>query len=143
MSKPRNKELLDKSIAAAISAIEIYNKPDFKYREETFAILMANAWELLLKAKILKTNNNKMSSITVYENRQKKDGKISKKKYIKRNRTGNEMTIGINKSIEIINLNGNQIDDKCVVNIVLLQEVRDNSVHFMNKDLGFSTRIQV
>jgi len=35
MAKSRFQFLLDKSIAAAISAIEVYNKPDFKYREET------------------------------------------------------------------------------------------------------------
>ncbi|BAW80716.1 hypothetical protein TAO_1346 [Candidatus Nitrosoglobus terrae] len=34
-----------------LSAIEIYNKPDFKYREEIFSIIAINAWELLLKAK--------------------------------------------------------------------------------------------
>ena len=45
-----------------ISAIEIYNKPDFKYREETFAILAINSWELLLKEKWLKENNNKVRS---------------------------------------------------------------------------------
>ena len=49
--------LLDKSLAAALAAIEIYNKPDFKYREESFVILVVNAWELLLKAKILKLWN--------------------------------------------------------------------------------------
>jgi len=53
MSKARYKNLLDKSIQSAISAIEIYNKPDFKYREESFSILIINAWELLFKAKIL------------------------------------------------------------------------------------------
>src|SRR5208283_3351467 len=41
--------LVEKAIDAAISAIEVYNKPRFRYREETFAILMLNAWELLLK----------------------------------------------------------------------------------------------
>ena len=50
--------ILEKSIACAVSAIEIYNKPDFKYREETFSILMINAWELVLKAKKIKDNNN-------------------------------------------------------------------------------------
>ena len=48
-----SKELLEKSVQAALSAIEIYNKPDFRYREEVFAILMCNSWELLLKAKAL------------------------------------------------------------------------------------------
>ena len=52
--------LIDKSIGSMLSAIEIYNKPDFKYREETFTILAINSWELLLKARILKLNNYKI-----------------------------------------------------------------------------------
>lgn len=40
MRQPRSKKILEKSVHAALSAIEVYNKPDFKYREETFAILM-------------------------------------------------------------------------------------------------------
>jgi hypothetical protein len=54
MKNSKHKLFVGKSVGAALSAIEIYNKPDFKYREETFAILMINAWELLLKAKIIK-----------------------------------------------------------------------------------------
>lgn len=45
--------LLDNSIAAVIAAIEIYNKPDRDYRDEISVILLANAWELLLKALLL------------------------------------------------------------------------------------------
>ena len=51
---PIYESLVDKSIGSMLSAIEIYNKPDFKYREETFSILAINSWELLLKARILK-----------------------------------------------------------------------------------------
>jgi hypothetical protein len=47
------KKLLDQAIAAMIAAIEVYNKPDFKYRDESFAILAINAWELLIKARWL------------------------------------------------------------------------------------------
>jgi hypothetical protein len=54
--KARYKHLLENSISAILSAIEIYNKPDFKYRNEIFVILTVNAWELLLKSKILKDN---------------------------------------------------------------------------------------
>lgn len=61
-----------------ISAIEIYNKPDFKYREETFSILAINSWELLLKAKWLKENRNKVRSLYVLEkSKKKKDGSAS------------------------------------------------------------------
>jgi hypothetical protein len=44
--KARYYRLLEKSIQASLSAIEVYNKPDFKYREESFSILMVNAWEV-------------------------------------------------------------------------------------------------
>jgi len=37
-----------------VSAIEIYNKPRSEYRDETFSILLINAWELLLKAVLSK-----------------------------------------------------------------------------------------
>ena len=37
--KSRSNELLERSLSAMISAIEIYNKPNFTYRGETFAIL--------------------------------------------------------------------------------------------------------
>ena len=70
--KSRSQELLDKSIAAMISAIEIYNKPDFLYRGETFAILAVNGWELLLKAKYLSINNNNIRSLYVYDKRKNK-----------------------------------------------------------------------
>jgi hypothetical protein len=45
-----------------ISAIEIYNKPAFAYREETFAILALNAWEISLKAELLNLRNNDLTS---------------------------------------------------------------------------------
>ena len=54
MRRARHTYLVEKATQAAVSAIEVYNKPGFAYREETFAILMLNAWELLLKARILR-----------------------------------------------------------------------------------------
>lgn len=38
---------MKKAEAALLSSIEVYNRPTFAYREETFAILALNAWELL------------------------------------------------------------------------------------------------
>ena len=49
MSLSKCNALVKKAVATS-SAIEVYNKPSFEYREETFSILMINAWELLLKA---------------------------------------------------------------------------------------------
>lgn len=46
--------LLDKSIEAFIMGLEIYNKPTIKYRVEGFSFFIVNAWELMLKATLLK-----------------------------------------------------------------------------------------
>ena len=46
-----------------VAAIEIYNKPGFPYRNESFTILAINGWELLLKAKWLDLHGNKKRSL--------------------------------------------------------------------------------
>ena len=46
-------KLVDKSIEAYILALETINRLSVKYRIEAFCYLICNAWELLLKAKIL------------------------------------------------------------------------------------------
>lgn len=48
------KRMVDKSIEAFIMGIEIYNKPTIKYRIEGFSFFICNAWELMLKARMLK-----------------------------------------------------------------------------------------
>jgi hypothetical protein len=40
VSRPDYLRLVDRAIAAYLAAIEIYNKPNFSYREEAFSILM-------------------------------------------------------------------------------------------------------
>lgn len=46
--------LLDKSVEAFILGLEIYNKPTIKYRVEGFSFFICNAWELMLKSKLIK-----------------------------------------------------------------------------------------
>ncbi len=143
MAKSRSRCLAEKSIAAMISAIEIYNKPDFQYREETYAILAINAWELLLKSRILQLSKNRLSSIIKYERRQNQDGSISTRKYIVTNRSGNPVSIGLFKAYDdLINEYGDKLDPVIRKNIEALIEVRDNSVHFINDDFGLSKKIQ-
>ena len=78
--KTKSDLLLNKSIQAALSSIELYNKPNFSYREESFTILMVNAWELLLKAKIVTDANQDMSALYIIDTTQKKnDGTPYKK----------------------------------------------------------------
>lgn len=45
--------LMDKSVEAYTLSLETINRLSIKYRIETFTYLICNAWELLLKAKIL------------------------------------------------------------------------------------------
>jgi hypothetical protein len=142
MKKARYKYLLEKSISACISGIEIYNKPDFQFREEAFSVLMCTAWELLLKAKILKDNSNNFNSIVEKDFRIKKDGKKTKRKHPKLNRAGNPMTIGLTHALDLIRNKGNGIDTKCNENLMLLMEIRDNAVHFMNKTASFGKYVQ-
>lgn len=53
-SKSLEDRLLDKSVEAFILGLEIYNKPTIEYRIEGFSFFICNAWELMLKAKLIK-----------------------------------------------------------------------------------------
>jgi len=131
------KSLLDKSINSILSAIEIYNKPDFKYREETFAILAINSWELLFKARILKLSKYKMNSIYVLENKKKKNGEKSKLLHPKLNRTGNPKTISLAESILRLRKKGENLSLNLIKSLFALIELRDNAIHFHNgKDIS-------
>lgn len=128
------RSLLDKSIASMLSAIEIYNKPNFGYREETFAILAVNAWELILKAIVLKQNRYKLRSLYVLKPSTNKDGtKSTTRKYVDINRSGNPKTISIIETLSILK-NQNYLPSNLCENIEMLIELRDNSIHFTNMD---------
>lgn len=134
--------MFEKSLAAMLAAIEIYNKPDFAYREETFSVLATNAWELLLKARILQLDGNRIGSILESERRRKVDGTMTTKLYKRKNRSGNQLSVGLFKALDLlVNQYGDTIDPLVRLNIELLTEVRDNSIHFFNKDFELSRRV--
>lgn len=112
-------KLFENSLAAALSSIEIYNKPDFKYREEIFTILIINAWELLLKAKILKDTGDNLTSLYIMD-----------KGSPKCNRSGMPLTIDIIYAMNIISINKVVVD-----NIRALVDIRDTAVHFYHDDV--------
>jgi hypothetical protein len=141
--KSRSRAMLDKSISAMISAIEIYNKPDFKYREETFSVLCINSWELLLKAKVLQLSGNKLTSLFIWERKKLKNGEKSKKLYRKLNRSENPMSVSLYEAYRIINEDyGLKIEKAVKENLEALTEIRDNSIHFINDDLQLSLKVQ-
>ena len=130
--KSRSKELLDRAIAATVAAIEIYNKPDFPYRSETFCILAINGWELLLKAKWLKENGNKIQSLYVKRYGTNSDGSKSKRKTIKRTRAQIPFTHGLDYLADIL-VGQKQLDPIAKDNLDALIELRDISVHFFHQ----------
>ncbi|WP_084181408.1 DUF3644 domain-containing protein [Polaromonas glacialis] len=112
--KARSKVICNHSISMAISAMEIYNKPNFANREQIFTILMVAAWESLLKAKIIKNANNKLSAIYV---------KNSSGRY-KKNRNNAYLTISIDEACNKFDFSKNLIS-----NIQALIRVRDAAIH--------------
>lgn len=138
--KSNQKRLIEKSIASAISAIEIYNKPNFLYREETFAILMVNAWELLLKAKII--THHGMKAVYLMEYKERIDGTKYKNPSIVTTGSGNPKTIGIFKSLVVIeNKLKIKLDPVLKENLYLLLEIRDTATHFSNNDKNLNKKI--
>lgn len=132
MRKPKYWPLVEKSRSACIAAIETYNRASVQYREETFAILMINAWELLLKARVMKENGGKVSSIHAYKIVKNKKGE-DRKQYIK-TRTGLNYSIGVWTASGMVHAyTKDGIDLPCAHNIQALLEIRDNAVHFVSK----------
>ena len=136
-----SKQLIDKAVEATVSALEIYNKPSFRYRAETFCILAINGWELLFKAKWLNENDNKIESLYAKKSVQKSDKSDSNESQFKPTRSGNPRTHTIgyiaNKLLELKHL-----DQNAWANIEALLELRDSSVHFYNSSPFFANRLQ-
>jgi hypothetical protein len=139
--KSRSKELLDRAIAATVASIEIYNKPDFLYREEAFAVLALNGWELLLKAKWLSDNGNRVRSLYVLERVVLKKGGRGKQMRIKPTRSGNPFTHNIDFLAHKLVEQG-RLDPTVLKNLEALLEVRDSAIHFYNRAGKFSLRLQ-
>lgn len=102
-------KLLDKSIEAFMMAIEIYNKPSIRYRVEGFAIFICNAWELMLKAHILKTLGNQEIYFKDKPNR----------------------TLSIANCIEKVFTNDK---DPLRINLEKIVELRDQSTHLITEE---------
>lgn len=142
------RSLVEKSINSMISAIEIYNKPNFSYREETFSILATNSIELLFKAQLLKISGYQKKNLYVLEPVLKIDGTPHKtRKKAKLSRSRNPMTIGLFEAIRKLEEKGFKISDNHLASIESLVELRDNAIHFHNEkviskeiqELGFAT----
>ncbi len=139
--KSRSQQLMDRSISAMLAGIEIYNKPLFPYRVESFTMLAINAWELLFKAKWLHDNRNKISSLYVYEKRSLKNGVRSKKETIKRTSSGAPFTHSVDHLSKKL-FEQQKIPQEVVDNLAFLMEFRNASVHFYLRSLESAQRLQ-
>lgn len=138
---PIYRALLDKSISCMLSAIELYNKPDFKYREDAFAILSVNAWELLLKSQLFKCNKYTFKAICKTEPLKTKAGTNHKRKtIISLNRCGNKKTLDIESVVKKLS-EAKPLPKEVINNIEALIELRDNAIHFINPE-SISKQIQ-
>ena len=121
------------------AAIELYNKPGFPYRNESFSILAINAWELVIKSKWLAINDHDQRSLYVYERRQTKTGH-SKKKTIKRTKSGTALTPGL-KFLAGRLVEKQLLHQRALSNIEGLLEFRNSASHFYNQSPRFDARI--
>lgn len=101
--------LVVKSIDAFLFAIEIINKPTIKYRTENFVFNVCNAWELILKAQIVRDLGE--PSI-----------------YFKNNK---DRTISLQNCLDII---FTDFKNPVKLNIELISKIRNKSTHFITPE---------
>jgi hypothetical protein len=83
-----------------------------------------------------------MSAVFATETTRLKNGLSGKMRRVKRNRSGNPLTIGIDSAMNLCEKFPRQpLDPACRRNIEALIEVRDNAVHFYNDDRELVRRI--
>jgi len=127
-----SKDIANKSVHAAVAAIEIYNKPDFHFREEAFSLLMTNSWELLLKAKWLSDHREDESCL--YE--RETNGRA------RQSRSGNPCTHSLGYlAARLLEDKNSGFDKPAHDNLMALIEIRDTAAHFIHKDLQLGRRV--
>lgn len=102
--------MINKSIEAFLLALEIYNKPTIKYRLEGFSFFICNAWELILKAELIKRHGE--ASIYYKDN--------------------NSKTISLKECIKKIFTNDK---DPLRQNLEIIIGLRDTSTHYIIEEL--------
>ena len=102
--------------AAVLAAIEIYNKPTVEYREQTLALLLTNAWEVLLKARLIQQAGGEIE--VIHRHRR------GSSEYVRDRQTGEPVSMGL-KTL----LGRSSIPDEVKINVRSLIEVRNDAAH--------------
>ena len=122
------------------AAIELHNKPGLSYRNESFAILAVNGWELLLKARWLTLHQNKLNSLYVYERSVASAGQGSARGRIKKTQSGAPFTHSLLYMAGQLHSKG-KLEAAVLKNLEVMSEIRDCAVHFYSKNPKFNTRL--
>ena len=112
--KRLTKQLLDKSQEAFTLALEIYDKPTIKYRIEGFCLFFCNAWELLLKSKILEDEKKELAI------------------YYKKQRNKRRRSLSLKDCLKKVIPNEKDAVRK---NVEDISEIRDAATHLIVKEL--------
>lgn len=104
-------QLTTKSREAFLMGLEIFNKPTLKYRVEGFAFFICNAWELMLKAEMI---------------RQSGEDSIYYKDNLRR-------TISVSDAIKKVFTNDK---DPLRKNLEKIVELRNTGTHFITEEYG-------
>ncbi len=102
--------LLANSVDAFVLSIETINRLSVQYRVEAFSFLICNAWELLLKAKILDDSNARTAI------------------YFPRKRGERRRTLALRDCVKRIYLNAH---DPTRRNLERVADIRDEAVHLV------------
>lgn len=110
-----HRRLLEHSKQAVISAVELYNKPNFTYREPIISVLLVNAWELCFLALLSKNR------IRIYQ---------PKKRF--RPYLTLELETSMGKSKKFF---PNEVDKPALrENILLLKSYRNQATHYYHDE---------
>lgn len=103
-------QLIGKSVDAYVLALETINRLSIKYRIESFAHLVCNAWELLLKARIVDSQGSREAI------------------YYKTARNAPKRTLSLRDALSKVIHNDS---DPLRRNLEMIAELRDESMHFV------------
>jgi hypothetical protein len=116
-------QLIENSIDAYVTSLEIINRLSMTYRVQLFCMSLCNAWELLLKAKILADNSNNRELL--YDDKNLSNPS-KKRKYEARN------TISLHDCINKVLVNQ---QDLVRLNLLEIVHLRNQFAHFVVKSV--------
>ena len=128
MGRPARSLIMARRAAAALlAAVEMGNKTAVPYREETFCLQMLNSWEILLKARIVQQNRNRLAAILK---------KGSDKRFERDPQTKSPYTI---KFVEALNRVG--VPQNVKINLLGINAMRNDVAHLGMLSVELRTQV--